>query len=153
MARQQVQYVRYYAIGSAARKVELPAKTEVQPKPKVKKARLPILRLDGLSVVGIVVAAVMLVCMLIGLVRVNQANTELQQMQSYIAQLNAQNELLRDQYEHGYNLNEVRVAAESMGLVPRAQVEHITITLPEPVVEEEPTWWESFVENIRFMFA
>lgn len=151
--RDEIQYVRYYSVGSAAQKVELLPKKGSLPKPRAKKERLPIIRVDGLAVLGIVVSVVMLICMLIGFAQVNAADARLRQERAHVAVLQARNENLHEQYEHGYDLNEVRLAAESMGLVPKDQVQHITISVPEPMVEEESTWWESVWEDICSLFA
>ena len=154
MARSnEVQYVRYYTSGSAAQKVELPQKVKKQPKPRAQKVQIPLTKLDGLAAVGIVVAAVMLVCMLMGFAQVCAINRQIQDMEVYVSKLEAQQDDLQAQYDHGYNLEEIRLAAESMGLVSVDQVQHITVSVPleEPV--QELTWWETLLENIRYFFA
>ena len=70
-----------------------------------------------------------------------------------MAQLEAENTYLQRQYSSSYDLNEIRLAAESMGLVPIEQVEHITVAVPE-IVEEEPiSWWEGILLEIKALFA
>lgn len=156
MARSNdIQYVRYYTQGSAAQKVELPEKKNVkpQPEPKAKKTTQPVLWLDGLTVAGLVVAAVMVVCMVVGLVQVSNANAEVSRLEAYVANLEAQNASLQVEYEHGYDLTEVRIAAESMGMIPVEQARRITVSVPEPVVQESNSWWENVLENFKALFA
>ena len=154
MARHNdIQYVRYYSAGSAARKVELPEKKISQPKPRLKKAAKPLLKVDGLAAVGTVVAAIMLVCMVIGFIQVCHTNAQVQKLEAYVARLEVENENLRTEYAHGYDLEEVRLAAQSMGLVPEEQVRHITLTLPAPEARAETSWWNSLLENFKALFA
>lgn len=157
MARSNdVQYIRFYSYGSAAEKVELPAKEKkkiTRPMPSLEQVGRKILKMDALALTGIVVAAVMLVCMLIGLVQVNAATTRLQQAQILVSQLEAEHDRLKTEYEHGYDLAEIRVSAEAMGMVPVEQVRHVKVKLPEPVAEEEITWWEQWILDFKALFA
>ena len=156
MARSNdIQYIRYYTPGSAATKVELPKIAKKQPvsKPKAEKAKTPVVQLDGLAAVGIVVAAVMLLCMLMGFAQVCSLNRQVQDLEVYISQLEVQQENLQAEYDHGYDLEQVRLAAQSMGLVPVDQVQHITVDLPETETVAEQTWWEGFLETIKDFFA
>ena len=150
MARSNdIQYIRYYTPGSAAEKVELPKIVKKQPKPKAEKAKTPVLQVDGLAAVGIVVAAVMLLCMLMGFIQVCAINRQVQDLEVYISQLEVQQDQLKTEYEHGYELDEIRLAAQSMRLVPVEQVQHITISVPETEEVVELTWWESILDSIK----
>lgn len=157
MARSNdVQYVRFYSYGSAAEKVELPVKEKKKntlPKPKLEQVSRKIMKMDALALTGIVVAAVMLVCMMIGLIQVNIANAQLQQAKVMVAQLEAENDRLKTEYEHGYDLAEIRISAEAMGLVPEEEVRHVTIKVPEEAVEKETTWWEQWLLDFQDLFA
>ena len=154
MARSNdIQYVRYYNAGSEARKLELPEKKKVQPKPSVKQAARPMIRMDGLSVVGTIVAAVMLLCMVVGFVRICDTNRQVQQLEAYVSRLEVENKDLRTQYAHGYDLEQIRIAAQSMGLVPEEQVRHITVSVAQPAAQIQTTWWQELWENVKAFFA
>lgn len=157
MARSNdVQYVRFYSYGSAAEKVELPVKEKKKitlPKPKLEQVSWKILKMDALALTGIVVAAVMLVCMLIGLIQVNIANAELQRAQVLVAQLEAENDRLQTEYAHGYDLAEIRISAEAMGMVPVEEVRHVKIKVPEAVEVETVSWWEQWILDFKALFA
>ena len=157
MARSnEVQYIRYYSPGSAAEKVELPRIPRKQPKPKAapaQKQTAPVVRVDGLAAIGIVVAAVMLLCMLMGCVQVYNLNRQIQDLEVYVSQLELRQESLEADYAHGYDLEEIRQAAESMGLVPKDQVQHVTIHIPETETVVEISWWDTVLNAIREFFA
>lgn len=154
MARSsEIQYVRFYSTGSAAHQVEIPEKRAAPVRqPKAKKAVIPI-KVDGLAVVGTIVAAVMLVCMLIGFVQVCQANAATEALRAQVAQLELENQALKTEYEHGYDLEEIQVTAQAMGMIPDEQAQRITVSVPEVVEEAEPTWWESFSAALQSLFA
>ena len=159
MARSNdVQYIRYYSYGSAAEKVELPVKEKEKkkimlPKPKLEQVGQKILKMDALALTGIAVAAVMLVCMLIGLVQVNLANARLHEAQVLVAGLEAEHDRLKTEYEHGYDLADIRVSAEAMGLVPVDQVRHVKLELSQPENAESTFWWENWLLEIKELFA
>lgn len=152
--KEKIEYIRYYAVGTAAHKVER------QPEKKVKKTIVPeapmeriTVAFDPVAVMGTLVAAVMLVCVIVGFCQVNAANDQVQAMETYISGLNAQNARLAEEYVRGYDLEEVRIAASSMGLIPMEEARHITITIPEVVEEPEPTWWEELISDFQELFA
>lgn len=153
MARSgDIQYVRFYSAGSAARQVEIPEKQAAPVRrPKAKKAA--IIKVDGLAVVGTAVALVMLVCMLVGFAQVSQANAEREALRAQVYQLELENQALKTEYEHSYDLEEIRVAAEAMGMVPAEQTRHITVSVSEAAQQMEPTWWESFIARLQSLFA
>lgn len=155
MTRQSdVRYVNFYTSGTAARQVE--RKSEKKPV-KQTVAAAPVRRIpipfDPVAVFGTTVALVMLVCMLVGLAQVNTANEQVQAMEHYVTQLEAENARLQSEYAEGYDLDEIRIAANSMGLVPVEQVRHITITIPEEEAVEQPTWWEQLLLDFQELFA
>ena len=157
MARSNdVQYIRFYSYGSTAEKIEQPVTEKKKinlPKPRKIKVPAGLIKVDALALTGLIVAGVMLLCMAVGLVQVHKANVQLQQAQLLVAQLEAENDRLKTEYEHGVDLAEIRVSAEAMGLVPIDQVRHVTVRVPDPVVEEEITWWEQWIQDFKDLFA
>ena len=149
MARQpDIQYVRFYTDGSAARKIELqPEKKKKQvslpQQPRVRREKKTVIHVDPISMLAVLVAGVMLIAMVVGMLRLGSINAETDAMGSYVARLQSQNTQLRTEYASGYDLQDVEQKALEMGLVPIEQVEHVTIELPETVVEEEPGFWEN----------
>ena len=63
-------------------------------------------------------------------------------------------EQLRQKYENGYDLEEVRVAAESMGMIPVEDAIHVRVELPAETVQIETlSWWDSRMLSLRQFFA
>jgi cell division protein FtsL len=159
MARQpDIQYVRYYTSGSAARKIEpQPEKKKKNPvapqRPRVRREKKTVIHLDPISVLAVMVAGIMLITMAVGMLRLGAVNAEVKAMDDYVAQLQQENTALRQEYEAGYDLKDVEQKALEMGLVPIEQVEHVTVELPEISVEEEPTFWEKGAAFFSELFA
>jgi cell division protein FtsL len=160
MARQpDIQYIRYYTSGSAARKIELqPEKKKkntvaVPQRPRTRKQNKMVIHLDPISMLAVMVAGIMLITMVIGMLRLGQVNAEVDAMNGYVEQLQQENSALRQEYESGYDLEDVEQKALEMGLVPIEQVEHVTIEVPETPVEAEPTFWEKAAAFFSELFA
>lgn len=147
MARQpDIQYVRFYTAGSAARKIELqPEKKKnsapVPQRPSARREKKTVVHIDPISMSAVLVAGVMLIAMAVGMLQLGAINAETVRMESYVAQLRTENTQLRAEYEAGYDLKDVEQKALEMGLVPIDQVEHVVIEVPETIEEPEPTFW------------
>lgn len=157
MARQpDIQYVRFYTAGSAARKLEVvsePQKKVQLPKPKVRRQRSQVIRIDPIALCAVAVALFMFAAMVAGVVELAAVSIRADKMESYAAQLQSENTQLRETYESGYDLEEVREKALAMGMVPADQVEHITVRVETKQPEPEPTFWEELGRIIGELFA
>ena len=151
--RDEIQYIRYYEVGTAARKLELAPVKKKRPLPVPKAKPEPkVITFDPVAIFGTAVAVVMILCVLIGFAQVNRVNDQIVQMEQTISQLKSVNYEKQKEYDGKVDLDEIRAAADAMGLVPVEQVRHVTISVPEPVVEETPGWWETFWQNFLDMF-
>lgn len=154
MARQpDVQYIRFYTDGSAARKVAPVAPLKTIKLPKIKKHKRITLHIDPIAISGIVMAAVMLVLMLVGVTQLTNTRQELVSMQSYVQTLQEEKISLEVTYEQGYDLEAVEQTALALGLVPKEEVKHVSIRVPQPQIEEEPSAWEQFYTFLTGLFA
>ena len=137
--RPEVRYINEYVSGTMAyqpaRKPSRKLYTVQLPKPRKKKQNL--ILLDPVAVVGIVVAVVLMVMLLSGAVQLFKTQQETAELRSYVAQLQEKNAQLRDTYASGYDPEEIRTIAQTMGMVPKADVETIAVmvTVPEPEVK------------------
>lgn len=143
-----IQYVRFYTAGSAARKLELQpqknkAKVVAPQRPQTSRQKKAVVYVDPVSVFAVVVAAVMLIAMAVGMLQLGSVNAETAKMESYVAQLRTENVQLRQDYENSYDLKDVEQKALEMGLVPIDQVETVIIDAPEIVEEPQSTFWEN----------
>ena len=153
MVQHQVQYVRFATVGSAARKpVSMTAvKKTVLPKPR-KKLRT-VVHVDPVAVLGILVAAFMMVTMIVGLVDFAAARQEAVVMEQYVEQLSEQNRQLQQTYESGYDLEVVENTALALGMVPKDQVETVTIYVSESQQTETITLWTRIGTFLAGLFA
>ena len=153
MARHpDVQYIRYYTDGSAAKQVAPVAPLHTIRLPKIKLPRKMVLRIDPVAICGIVMAAIMLVLMTVGAVQLLSAHKELETMSSYVQTLQQENASLQTTLSDGYNIEEIERTALALGLVPREQVKHITIEVPAEEAEQ-PNSWEQFYTFLTGLFA
>ena len=155
MARKpDIQYVRYYTDGSAARQLEVysPRKNKTAA-PRPRKQKGYVIYVDPLAVGGILLAAVMLVMMLVSSIRLVVARQELSDAQAYVTTLTQSNEQLRKTYDASYDLEEVEKSALALGMIPISQATTIYVDVEEDVVVEEPTFWDRMTAKLSELFA
>ena len=147
MPRQpEIQYIRYYSDGSAARQIAPSAYRKDQP--AVRTVRRPVkqtvIEVDPLATIALIVAVIMVITMAVGWARLSEARRQHEQMTTYVTQLEQQNDELTAYFESGYSLETVEQAALALGLVPVDQVRHVQIRVPEQ--QEAPmqqlSWWD-----------
>ncbi len=151
MARKtEIQYIRYYTDGSAAKKIEpkLPRKKSKPIAPRRPRIQY-VLHVDLLAICGIAVAAVLLIMMVVGVVQLRTAQEQTRQYAQYVQTLEQNNSLLQSQYAAGYDLEEIRHQAQLLGLVPMDSVEQIALQIPVPQPAPEPTLWERICQFFR----
>ncbi|MBE6975795.1 MAG: hypothetical protein E7439_01175 [Ruminococcaceae bacterium] len=149
----EVRYINAYVSGTAATMVERKARKKATLMPKFRAEKKIVIAFDPVAVFGIVVATVMAVMLLVGFMTLNQVNEEARQMESYVTSLQNENISLQDTYDSGYDLEQVRQIALTMGMVSVDEVPHVTIDVPMPEPEVEPTAWETFCMFLTGLFA
>ena len=150
------QYVgQFYIHGSEARQLEL------QEKKKQAKSKLPLERLrkievvylDPVAIFGIVTALVMLTVMILGVLQIRDDWKDYQTMSNYVSRLNSENAELKADYRSQYDLEDIRVKAEALGMVPKSQLEVRTVYVTIPQPEPERTWLEEIQWFLSGLFA
>ena len=153
MAKNTSRYVQFYTPGSVACKVEIRQEREWAPlpaaKPKPKKA-IPV---DPVAMFGFLVAVGMLVLMAAGIHHLNTTRQEVAVLEHYVAQLTEENQTLTKQYTEGYDLEDIRVKATDMGMVPVEQVPTVKIEVSVSPLQEEPTAWQALCTFLAGLFA
>lgn len=148
----KIQYIgQFYIHGSEARALEL------QEQKKQAKTKLPLARLekieqiyvDPVALAGIAVAVVMLAVMILGAVQLHQDWLVYERVADRVSVLKEENVRLTKEYRAGYDLDDIENKALAMGLVPRSQLERITVTVTPPVVEPELTLDQKIVRTWR----
>ena len=153
MVQHQVQYVRFATVGSAARKPVSMTAVKKTVLPKSRKKLRTVVHVDPVAVLGILVAAFMMVTMIVGLVDFAAARQEAAVMEQYVEQLSEQNRQLQQTYESGYDLEVVENTALALGMVPKDQVETVTIYVSEPQQTETITLWTRIGTFLTGLFA
>lgn len=155
MARKpDIQYIRFYTDGSTARQPEprVP-KRKPLPRPRVQKRTVTLVHIDPLAVLGIVIAAVMLVLMAVGAFRLEKARERQSGMALYVDSLEEQNERLEEKYRAGYDLDTVEDAALALGMVPAEQIRQVSIQVAQPEEPQTLDFWQQIGEFFRNLFA
>lgn len=151
--RPDVQYVRYYTDGSAARQLEPKAPRKKQQLPKVKQQPKQILYIQPMAIAGVLLSVVMLVMMITGSVQMYHAQQEKQAMEEYVRQLSRENIVQRAEYEENLDLETIEKSALALGMIPEAEAKQITISIPVQDIVEEPGFWEKTVLFLEGLFA
>ena len=153
----EVRYINAYVSGSVAYQLERkPVKKNVV-LPKQRKKKKVIVRVDPVAILGIFTAVVMLVMLLVGMVRLQNAREETAALGKYVYTLKEENLRLQEKYDASYDLEEIRELALAMGMVPVEQLDTIQIEVP-PVAEEvteteKPTLWDNVCTFLAGLFA
>ena len=152
----KIQYVgQFYIHGSEARQLEL------QEKKKHAKSKLPLERLrkveviylDPVAIFGIVTALVLLAVMTVGVLQIRDDWKDYQTMSNYVSRLNSENAELKADYRSQYDLEDIRVKAEALGMVPKSQLEVRTVYVTIPQPEPEMTWLVEIQWFLSGLFA
>ena len=152
----KIQYVgQFYIHGSEARQLEL------QEKKKQAKSKLPLERLrkievvylDPVAIFGIVTALVMLTVMILGVLQIRDDWKEYRVMSNYVSRLNSENAELQADYRSQYDLEDIRVKAQALGMVPKSELEVRTVYVTIPQPEPEMTWLEEVQWFLRGLLA
>ncbi len=151
--RLDVRYVTFRTDGSAARKAAAVQPYQLLNLPKVKKQRRMVVRLDPVALAGIVMSVAMVVMLTIGFVQMHDARRDAAVMESYVQTLREENKHLSAVYEESYDIDSVRITAKALGLVPKEQVKHITIQVPELEEQKQPGAWEQVFTFLTGLFA
>ncbi len=150
-----IQYVSFYMDGTAAKKLDRqPTHKVAAPKPKHRKLKRRVVKVDPVALLGIVIAVVMLISMASGLAEYRSCMEKQAQMSSYIEALQQENVQLQQTYEAGYDLENVRQIASAIGMVPVEEAEHISIEVYVPQQpEKELSFWEEATIFLAGLFA
>ena len=145
-------YVRFYTFGSTAAKLEQERSASL-PKYKKPPKRKPI-PFDPVAFAGSAVVVLLAVLMVVGFIQVHQVTAQVHEVQTQIMGLEMEQQMLKERYESGYDLNEVRAAAAAMGMVSAEDAAHVRVEAPAEVIQVPQTsWWESVLMGLRQFFA
>ena len=150
-----VQYVRYYTQGSAARQIQPAVKSQTGTLPQIKKKKIQRVYIDPVATLGTVVALCMLIMMVVGISQLRAEQQRTAEMVAYVELLQQQNTALQVQYEEECDLEAVEKTALALGMSPQPQAAHSSIQVEIPVVENEmqATIWQRIGTFMTSLFA
>jgi len=152
----KIQYVgQFYVHGSEARQLQ------IQEEKRQAKTKLPLARIqaiekiyvDPVALAGIAVAVFMLVTMVLGAVQLKRDWDQYEQVSAYVSELKRENARMSHVYRSSYDLEDIRTKALSMGMVPRSELQTMSVEVSVPVPEAEPTRLEEIKMFLEGMFA
>lgn len=152
----KIQYVgQFYVYGSEARvperkKEQRRSKTKL---PEVRVQQVRKIAVEPVALVGIVLAAVLLVVMVMGALGLYEDWQDYAQMRTYVSQLKQENAQLEQTFRESYDLEQVKIRAEAMGLIPMEEASTMPITVQIPEPEPEPSLWDDIVWFCKGLFA
>ena len=152
----KIQYVgQFYVHGSEARKLQLEQEKR-QAKTKLPLAKIQAIEkiyVDPVALAGIAVAVLMLVTMVLGAIQLKRDWDQYEQVAAYVSELKKENARMSHLYRSSYDLEDIKTKAVSMGLVPKSELQtmSVTVTMPEP--EVEPTRMEEIKFFLEGLFA
>lgn len=151
--RADVQYVRYRVDGTAARKIRSTEET-VTPVYTRRKAERKVIAVDPIAIIGIALAAIVLIAMCVGLVRYQTCLRQSRQMSDYVNRLEQENAQLSQTYQDGYDPELIERIALEAGMIPAENTQKVTVSVEKPAPEQsEPSFWETLTTFLAGIFA
>ena len=146
-------YVRFYTYGSTAVQVEDPRRTASLPKYQKPQKRKPF-PVDPIAVAGNAVAILLAVLMIVGFIQVILTNNQVQDLEVQLMALEQEETMLEERYYGSFDLEEIRAAAESMGMTAAEDAAHVQIRVPVQTVQiQQLSWWDTMLAGLRQFFA
>ena len=106
-----------------------------------------------MAIFGIVTALVMLTVMILGVLQIRDDWQEYRIMSNYVSRLNSENAELQADYRSQYDLEDIRIKAQALGMVPKSDLEVRTVYVTIPQPEPEMTWLEELQWFLSGLFA
>ena len=125
------------------------------PLPEYQLRRKKAVHIDPVAIIGILTAIFLMITMMVGVTKLVDVRDEAVRLEAQVAQLQAKNHNLSQEYSEGYNLKVIENTALNMGMIPMAEAENITIQVTMPPVEQPQsvTLWDQFTTFLTGLFA
>ena len=151
-----IQYVNFYTDGSCAKKITQVRQAPRVTLPKPKKHKRRVIYVDPVATLGIAVAVCMMIMMFVGLSQLQTERKQAQTMAQYVEYLDDRNAQLTEQFDSGYDLQEVERTALALGMQPQSQVPQTVVHVPAdevPVLPQKTTLLTRISAIINGLFA
>lgn len=149
----EIQYIgQFYVPGSEA--PEFADKKKPKAKlPKLHREKVKRICVDPIALAGMAVAAVMLVLLVIGAVRLEKSWDEYNKMSATLSEIRRENAQVNHEYRTSLDLEKLRASAQGMGMIPVEEAETAKVYVSLPQKEPEPTFWDDFKWFLKGLFA
>ena len=152
----KIQYIgQFYVYGSEAKALEQ-ANQPRKPKttlPVEKLQKIEKIYVDPVALVAIAVSVVMLVTMLVGVRQLHRDWQEYERVSAYVHGLRVDNRVKTEAFREQFSYSDIRNKASGMGMIPKAEAEHMTVAVTAPEIQPEPTWVENMIWFVKGLFA
>ena len=146
---------QFYVHGSEARQLQL------QEQKRQAKTKLPLARIqriekiyvDPVALAGIAVAVVMLVTMVLGAIQIKRDWDQYERVSAYVSELKRENARISHVYRSSYDLEDIKSKALAMGLVPKSELQTLSVTVTVPESEPELTRLQEIEYFLEGLFA
>lgn len=150
----KIQYIgQFYVHGSEARALEQTRKTPKTRLPMEHLERIEKVYVDPVALIGIAVAVVMLVTMVIGALQLRDDWKAYEVMERHVSALKSENARLSHQYRSSYDLDDIKMKAQAMGMIPKSEVQTVTFALTLPERAPEMTFEDELVRFWNELWA
>lgn len=150
--RPDIQYVQFYTVGTAARKLAAPTQYIPSIRPRTKAKKKTAVKVYPVETLAVLTALALLITILVGAFSYRKAANEYQTMCRYVTNLENQRRSLTDEYEKNYNEKTILQTATSTGMVKAEQVQHVYISVSEPAVQMQEES-KGFIGFLTSLFA
>lgn len=148
----EIQYVgQFYVYGSEARALELEEKKK-QPKnplPIAGEEKKREIYVDPVALVAIAVSVFMLVTMVMGMLQLRGDWMEYRQINERVETLRVRNHQKTEAYREMFDLRQIQEKAQSMGMIPKAEAEQLSVTITIPAPEPKVT----LLDEVRWFLS
>ena len=110
-------------------------------------------KVESLPVLTILAALALLVLMVMSLFQLSEIHQDNVTLQEYIYDLRNEQARLEKIYYEGFNLEEIRVQALALGMIPAEEANILQISGTVPETPADPTFWEQVQAMFRELFA
>ena len=154
-----IQYIQHvYTHGNTARKLAVNQGPKKAPLPLFEpelmepdqKIRVAV---DPLALGATVIAVVLVVLMVVSLLQFGAIHREQVALQEYVYTLRNENAQLEQTFRAGYDLEEIAVQAQALGMIPAVEAQTMLISGRVPAQAAEPTFWEQVQAVFSELFA
>lgn len=108
---------------------------------------------DPLALGGLAVAICMLVFLVTGAYHLKNTRVQYDEVKTVLSDARRQNASLSHTYHTSYDLEEIREAAEKIGMVDAEETDCFTVFFSLPEEKKEPTAWENFKWFVSLLFS